>query len=142
MRNLLKALLIVDIICIVIEFFVLLSNSLLLALLLIPLSVLGLVPLIAVIRNMDEIDDLRATLDRLRYEVKLLSDNSEPAKPHDDISLPERTETARGTWECLKCNTVNKAGTTRCSNCRAKYSAWANPTDNPYEKKKISKWIK
>ena len=51
-------------------------------------------------------------------------------------------EVSKAVWECVKCNTVNKAGTTNCSNCKAPYSPFINPTDNPYEKKKRSRWIK
>ena len=51
-------------------------------------------------------------------------------------------ETARGAWECVKCDTVNKEGTDRCSNCGSDYSPFTNPTVNPYEKKKVSRWIK
>ena len=35
-------------------------------------------------------------------------------------------DTAKGTWECIKCGTVNKSGTTHCDNCKAEYSSYIN----------------
>lgn len=144
MRKWLYILLVIEIAASAIGFFILLLNTFWLAFIYIPLSLLGLVPIIAIIHNYDKIEDLSYELNRLKYELKNLTDSKAEEISNETLSVPavSRKETARGAWECIKCGTVNKEGTTHCMNCKADYSPWDNPTDSPYEKKKLSRWVK
>ena len=143
MRKLLNILLILNIIGLIIGFIISLFSSPLLALLIFPLGILDLVPIIAIINNMDSIDTLNDELYRIKYKLKTIEDRDKQSS--EDIpqaSIPEYRETANGNWECVKCGTINKQGTDACQNCKALYSAFINPTTNPYEKVKVSRWIK
>ena len=108
MRKYLYLILVLQIIGAIAEFFILLSQSVILSVLLTPISLLGVIPTIAIIRNMDDIDDLRYEVNKLRYE-----NNKSDVSSNDDFQLKispsvSNKETARGTWECVKCGTVNK----------------------------------
>ncbi len=140
MKKLLNTLLIVQIISSAISFFVLLSTSILLAIIQLFIGVLVITLTLAVIFNTDDIENLKYELTRLREDLKKqkesdnIKENTPPTANYND--------TAKGTWECIKCGTVNKAGTTHCTNCKAEYSPYVNPTANPFAKKKISRWVK
>ena len=140
MKKLLIILLIVQAISSAISFFALLSSSIILAIIQLFIGILVVTLTLAVIINTDDIENLKYELTRLRedfrkqdqsYEFK---ENAPPTTHYND--------TAKGTWECIKCGTVNKAGTTHCTNCAAEYSSYINPTSNPFVKKKISRWVK
>ncbi len=140
MKKLLNILLIVQIISSTISFFALLSSSILLAIIQLFIGILVVTLTLAVIFNTDDIENLKYELTRLRedfrkqdqvYEIK---ENAPPTTNYND--------TAKGTWECMKCGTVNKSGTTHCTNCAAEYSSYINPTTSPFAKKKVSRWIK
>jgi len=142
-RKYLNVILILQIIGSIAEFFILLSQSFVLSILLTPISILGIVPTIAIIRNIDAIEELRYDLNKIRYDIKnpdMFSDNDLPKE--NTVPSAQHKETARGTWECVKCGTVNKEGTSACYNCKAEYSSFLNPTASPYETKKVSRWIK
>lgn len=140
MKKLLNILLVVQIISAAITFFAGLSASVLLAILQLAINVLIIALTLAVIFNIDDIENLKYELTRLREDLKKqnepdnIKENTPPTANYND--------TAKGTWECVKCGTVNKAGTTHCSNCKAEYSQFLNPTSNPFAKKKVSRWIK
>ena len=143
MRKYLNIILVLQIIGSVVEFFILLSQSFVLSILLTPLSILGIIPTIAIICNIDAIEELRYDLNKIRYDIKnpdLSSDNDVPKE--NTVPSAQHKETAIGTWECVKCGTVNKEGTRACSNCKEEYSSFLNPTASPYETKKVSRWIK
>lgn len=144
MRKLLNIILVIQIIGVITEFFILLFHSVVLCIILTPISLLGIVPTIAIIKNMDDIEDLQYTLNHLRFELKQINENekTEDSTTESLNSNIRHRETARGAWECVKCDTVNKEGTDHCSNCGSDYSPFTNPTVNPYEKKKVSRWIK
>ncbi len=141
MKKLLYLLLIVKLFSVVYTFFSVLGTDLGLAIITLALGVLELALIITVIRNTDNIDRLFETVDRIKYTMspKAKSETkSNSVKPH----IPKKVEVARGEWDCVKCGTINKTGTSHCSNCNAEYSAWTNPTLSPYTEKKYSKWIK
>lgn len=144
MKKALYVILTIEIISAIIGFFILLFNSFVFALILIPGFILGIVPILAIIRNFEAIEDLRYELYQIKSEIKKIKD--EDKKDFENNSSPapsaEYKEIANGAWECVKCGTINKENTDCCSNCKAAYSAFVNPTVNPYEKKKISRWIK
>ena len=97
---------------------------------------------------MDEIEQLRSDLYNLKYKIKAIEDNINGNGNNNPTEAPaykiqeKPYEASKGTWECVKCGTVNKAGTDTCESCKAHYSPYVNPTSNPYEKKKVSRWIK
>lgn len=142
MKKLLYILLAVKIFATLFMFFSILGSNIGVAVVMLALGVLEITVIVAVIRNMDEIEELWYSLNRVRHDIKVIDDNIE--KPHDEKSAPsiDRREAARGAWECVKCATVNKEGTDSCSNCGAEYSAWDNPTVSPNAKKKLSRWVK
>lgn len=142
MKRLLYILLVINIISLIIGILILMGNSLFYAVVFGALGVLQLIPLIAIISNMDNIEIMQDDLSYLYNKVRQIENAN---KNDDDIPSPPATnykDTAIAPWKCVKCDTVNKANTNHCSNCKAPYSPFINPTDNPYAKKKISRWIK
>ena len=145
MLKLLYINLIIDILTLVILFFMLLSTSVVYAVILVAVGLLGLVPIIVLINHVESIENLKIDFARLQSEVKRLkdslSDNLEKTN-ENSISVLSNNETSKYVWECVKCGTVNKEATNHCSNCGAEYSSYVNPTDNPYKKRKLSRWVK
>lgn len=145
MKKLLYITLILQGVGAVFGFFSLIASSFLLAVLEIVLGLLGMVPIFAIIKNMEDIEDLDFKLYSLKRDVFLLTEKIEPQTDAEEIHeapAVRHGEKAMGSWECVKCNTVNKENTERCLNCGAAYSPIYNPTSNPLEKKQISRWIK
>lgn len=145
MKKLLYITLILQGVGAVFGFFSLISSSFLLAVIELVLGLFGMVPIFAIIRNMEDIEDLDFKLYSLKREIFLLTDKVEPktdAEETREAPAVHRGEKAVGSWECVKCNTVNKENTERCLNCGAAYSPVYNPTSNPLEKKQVSRWIK
>lgn len=146
MKKLLYVILIIDIIASIIGFFALLLSSFIVAIIALPFIILGFVPLFAIISNLEKIEKLEEDLAILKYQqINTQAQMSAPENfPAEENTAPavDRKETARGAWECVKCGTVNKQGTTHCSNCKADYSPWTNPTTSPSTKKKVSRWVK
>ena len=142
MKKLLYILLVIKILAALFAFFSILGANIGLAIVMLAIGFLEIIVIIAVIRNMDEIEELWYSLNRVRHDIKVIDDNIE--KPQGEKSAPsiDRREAARGAWECIKCATVNKSGTDSCSNCGAEYSVWDNPTASPNAKKKLSRWVK
>ena len=144
MRKFLYILLVINILTLTYAFFAILGTSVLYAVIVLALGILELVPIIALISCLDNIGKLQSENVMLSYRLKKLENeiltNDTPA----DTVYPElkHGETARAVWECVKCGTVNKAETSHCSNCKAEYSPFINPTDDPTKKKKLSRWIK
>ena len=100
---------------------------------------------ISVIRNTEDIEQLNEETTWLRTKLKGLENIVNPYNsPESAVPAAYHGEAARGTWECVKCGTVNKAGTDVCQSCGAAYSAEINPTSNPFAKKKprISRFVK
>ncbi len=144
MRKFLYILLAINFLTLIYGFFAILGNSTLYAFIFLCLGILELIPLLAIIYCLDSIEKLQEENSMLSYRIKKLENNFEPQKDEIRETYPELNhgETARAVWECVKCGTVNKAQTSHCANCKAEYSPFINPTDNPYAKKKLSRWIK
>ena len=143
MRKLLYIHLTINIITLAIAFIMSLVASPIYAILILFLGILSLVPIFAIISCLDDIEKLKDENTMLSYRLKRIENETQPQETVHN-SYPELThgETARAVWECVKCGTVNKAGTTQCSHCKAPYSPFINPTDDPLKKKKRSRWIK
>ena len=145
MKKLLCITLILQGIGVIFGFFSLLASSFLLAVIELFLGILGMIPIFAIIRNMEEIENLDFELYSLKRDLFLLNEQLNPkneAEPTYETPEVHHGEKAKGSWECIKCNTVNKENTERCINCGATYSSLHNPTSNPAEKKQVSRWIK
>lgn len=144
MKKLLYAILVIEIIGAIIGFFAVALTSLITAVLVLPFILISFVPIIAIIINFENIEKLQEEVAVLRYQNSEKQRSGVVAEAPQETPPPavDRKETARGAWECVKCGTVNKAGTTHCSNCKADYSPWTNPTTSPSAKKKLSRWVK
>ena len=122
-------------------FIVLLGQSVLLALLYLFLAVLQVALTVAVLSHHGQLEEHRYELERLRYAVRELQKVAETETP-SEYPVESPTEMAQNTWECVKCGMVNKGETSRCTHCGAAYSASINPTDDPLQKRELSRWIK
>lgn len=145
MKKLLYILLFLQIISGVYLFFLFLGNNAFTAVLAGFISILQIVLTLSVIRNTDETERLSEETFWLRTKLKELENVVNPYNsPESAVPAAYHGEAARGTWECVKCGTVNKAGTDVCQSCGAAYSAAINPTSNPFAKKKprVSRFVK
>ena len=145
MKKLLYILLFLQIISGVYLFFLFLGNNAFAAVVAGFISILQIVLTLSVIRNTDETERLSEETFWLRTKLKELEDVVNPYNsPETAVPAAYHGEAARGTWECVKCGTVNKAGTDVCQSCGAAYSAEINPTSNPFAKKKprVSRFVK
>lgn len=144
MLKLLYIILIIDILTLVFSFFMLLSTSVVYAVIFITVGLLGLVPILVLINHIDSIENLKNDFSRLQSEVKRLTDALADNSPTNENRIPVllKNEPSKAVWECVKCGTVNKAGTNLCANCGAEYSPFVNPTDSHDKKKKLSRWVK
>ena len=145
MKKLLYILLFLQIISGVYLFFLFLGNNAFAAVVAVFISILQIVLTLSVIRNTEDIEQLNEETTWLRTKLKGLENIVNPYNsPESAVPAAYHGEAARGTWECVKCGTVNKAGTDVCQNCGAAYSAEINPTSNPFAKKKprVSRFVK
>ena len=145
MKKLLYILLFLQIISGLYLFFLFLGNNAFAAVVAGFISILQIALTISVIRNTEDIEQLNEETTWLRTKLKELEDVVNPYNSAESaVPAVYHGEAARGTWECVKCGTVNKAGTDACQSCGAAYSAEINPTSNPFAKKKprISRFVK
>ncbi len=143
MKKTLYILLALDILGVAVLFFATLSSSVIYSFVALALGILQIVPIVAIISNMDNIERLFDEVRRNKYEIKKINDKSLITETTEDNTQKQiYTEKSNGTWECIKCGTVNKEGSEKCQNCNALYSSLVNPTSSPYAKKKLSRWIK
>ena len=145
MKKLLYILLFLQIIGGVFSFFLLIGSDAFTAVLAGFICILQIALTVSVIRNTEDIEQLSEETTWLRQKLKRLEEAVNPYNsPESAVPAAYHGEAARGTWECVKCGTVNKAETDVCQNCGAAYSAEINPTSNPYAKKKprVSRFVK
>ena len=145
MKKLLYILLFLQIISGVYLFFLFLGNNAFAAVVAVFISILQIALTISVIRNTEDIEQLNEETTWLKTKLKGLENIVNPYNsPESAVPAAYHGEAARGTWECVKCGTVNKAGTDVCQSCGAAYSAEINPTSNPFAKKKprVSRFVK
>ena len=145
MKKLLYILLFLQIISGVYLFFLFLGNNAFAAVVAGFISILQIVLTLSVIRNTDETERLSEETFWLRTKLKGLENIVNPYNsPESAVPAAYHGEAARGTWGCVKCGTVNKAGPDVCQSCGAAYSAEINPTSNPFAKKKprVSRFVK
>lgn len=145
MKKLLYILLFLQIIGGVFSFFLLIGSDAFTAVLAGFTCILQIALTVSVIRNTEDIEQLSEETAWLRTKLRKLENKDNLyTEPESAVPAAYHGEAARGTWECVKCGTVNKAGTDTCQSCGAAYSAEINPTSNPYAKKKprVSRFVK
>ena len=141
MKILLKILLVLQIISAVIVFFATMTSSIILSILTLFGAILEIALTVAVIYCLDNIEDLSSDFYYLQRKVKELENGIDPIKAAHHTPAVNHSEESKKTWKCIKCETVNKAGTTHCEKCGAEYSSIVNPTydSNP---EKMSRFLK
>ena len=142
MKKFLYAYIVLQVVSSITSFIALLSVSLVYALIVILVSLIGVAIPIAILKNMESAENLESEIFYLRSRVNALekamsasgqqSESGAPAEEYNEVSL--------GNWKCIKCGTINKQGTSRCERCKAAYSHEFNPTDDPGKKKKLNRW--
>lgn len=106
-------------------FFTYLSASFIIALVLLVVSLISSVPFFAIIYLIEENEALKEKIETVNSKLF-----KESQKDYSDgnatlVPPPDKTE-AKHSWDCSRCGTVNKAGTTECANCGAMYYAWTD----------------
>lgn len=142
-RVFLVILMVLQILSAVYLFFFLIGSSVIWAVISAVIAVMQIVLTLSVVINIGDIEELRAETQWLRERMKHLEEFAEdPRETAVTVPALKNSEISRGVWECIKCGTVNKSGTSQCINCKSEYSSWVNPTDSCAGKKKISRWVK
>lgn len=145
MKKLLYILLFLQIISGVFIFFMLIGSDAFTAIISGFSSLLQIALTFSVICNTEGVEQLSEETAWLRTKLRMLENKDNLyTEPEPAVPAAYHGEAARGTWKCVKCGTVNKAGTDTCQSCGAAYSAEINPTSNPYAKKKprVSRFVK
>ncbi len=143
MQVLLYILLALQLLSGVLAFFLFVTNVWYLAIIFLVVALLQSVLILVVIDNKNRVRYLEFYTDNIISKLKKLESPSNISENAPAPPINQNPNVAIGTWECIKCGTVNKIGTTNCSNCKADYIPEINPTSNPNDKKKrISRWIK
>ena len=143
MRTFLYIYLVLNIIAAIIGSIAVLFTSPLTALIYIPLVILNIIPIFAIISNLESIEQLKSDFYKLKCEIK--SNKVDTDNEYNDIHTAPAVNyeyTADNSWQCVKCATVNKSGTNHCSNCYTAFSPDISTTSDIAEKKKISRFIK
>lgn len=143
MKTLLYILLVLQIITGAFIFFMFIANLWYIALIYLFISILQATLTLVAIDNKNRIENLEYYNDNILTKLKKLENPDEFNPNLQSPMVDKNILSAIGAWQCIKCDTINKAGTTHCSNCQAEYIPHINPTVDPNAKKKrISRWIK
>ena len=112
MKKLLYILLFLQIISGVFIFFMLIGSDAFTAVLAGFICILQIALTFSVICNTEGVEQLSEETAWLRQKLKRLENIVNPYNsPESAVPAAYHGEAARGTWECVKCGTVNKAGT-------------------------------
>lgn len=120
MRKCLIAMIIINLLGGVLGSFALLAQNILLGVLGFVGTALSVVPYIALLQAMDDIEDLRASVQVLQgriYQMRQAVDTVPEVKTALDKQV------SRHVWSCPRCGAVNKAGTHECESCGARYES-------------------
>ena len=118
------------------------SQSLLLGILSIASAVLGILPIIALLWCMDDVDDLRSECVRLQCKLyqleKAVGPVQQPIMKDGEAAQasPLPIQTANRRWTCPKCQSVNAEGTSFCQECGARYAS----DFGGLEERPLTKW--
>lgn len=133
MKKCLYILLVINILSIICAFFITLSTSIITALIILGLGILQLVPTVALIFCLDSIEEQNYKISQLYFKLYHLQEINE-SETTDNPPIAEIGKKSTLPWKCIKCETVNKAGATNCSNCGAKFLPEINPVFEPTPK--------
>lgn len=133
MKKCLYILFVIDVLAIACGFITMLTASVIYAIVFLALGFLQLVPIIAIIYCLNNIEDHIYKISQLYlkfHRLEEIKDNND----NDNPPIAEFGEKSNLPWKCIKCDTVNKAGATNCSNCGAKFIPEINPVFEPTPK--------
>ena len=106
------------------------GTNVILAILILAGGIVSSAPYFALIGALEDIAVLRGEQLELKGKLRRLMDAAEKqsaeatTEPAPAPALPQ--EISRHAWKCVKCQTINKPGTSECSGCGARYSPWVN----------------
>lgn len=143
MKITLVVLWIINVVSALFLFLLLLGEDLLLAFIFGAVLLFSMLPITALLRCMDQIDDLHDNVTRLRERVfqleRALDRSDAEPKETPDVSM-QAFCSALGRWYCPKCKSVNRAKTAQCENCGAHYSPeFERLTDAPLTRWRLKK---
>ncbi len=81
---------------------------------------LSVVPYLALIQAMDDIDDLRASVQVLQGRLHQMR---EAVDTVPEVKTALEKQVSRRVWTCPRCQAVNKAGTHECESCGGRYES-------------------
>lgn len=81
------------------------------------------VPCFALVGTMERVEEQEEQLRRLQERLHRLEEPQPAESAELPPPLPYKAE-APHPWDCARCGTVNKAGTTACAQCGALYDEW------------------
>ena len=119
MKKCLIALVVINILGGVIAGFALLVNNLLYGILGFVGTALSVVPYIALLQAMEDIEDLTASIQVLQgwlHQMRSAMDTS------PELSTAMQKHVSQQAWTCRRCNAVNKGGTHTCESCGGRYT--------------------
>jgi hypothetical protein len=127
LKKILIVLAILNILIGILGFFTLLGTNIIYALISLGGGIIGSVPYFALVGAMEDIEVLHEEQQKLKGQLHKITDQIDDQTQSDKTLPPSPNEISRRVWECVKCKTINKDGTSCCSHCGAKYSSWINP---------------
>ena len=127
LKKILIALAILNILGGIFGFFTLLGTNIIYALISLGGGIIGSVPYFALVGAMEDIEMLYDEQRELKGQLRKLTELPSSQAQSDTTLSSSPKEISQRVWECVKCKTINKSGTSCCSHCGAKYSSWINP---------------
>ena len=122
-------LIVIEIVGGVISFLGLLISNWIVALISLPFLALGVIPWLVLLDHMDQIEQLYRQVSLLQTKIHFLEKEMLSSEEGDDSDLSYvnpngvSSVSASSRWECVKCGAVNRANTSVCENCGARFSS-------------------
>ena len=122
-------LIVIEIVGGVVSFLGLLISNWIVALISLPFLALGVIPWLVLLDHMDQIEQLYRQVSLLQTKVHFLEKEMLSSEEGDDSDLSYvnpngvSSVSASSRWECVKCGAVNRANTSVCENCGARFSS-------------------
>jgi len=122
-------LIVIEIVGGVVSFLGLLISNWIVALISLPFLALGVIPWLVLLDHMDQIEQLYRQVSLLQTKVHFLEKEMLSSEEGDESDLSYvnpngvSSVSASSRWECVKCGAVNRANTSVCENCGARFSS-------------------
>jgi len=122
-------LIVIEIVGGVVSFLGLLISNWIVALISLPFLALGVIPWLVLLDHMDQIEQLYRQVSLLQTKVQFLEKEMLSSEEGDESDLSYvnpngvSSVSASSRWECVKCGAVNRANTSVCENCGARFSS-------------------